>query len=127
MRGIAVIGNLSRDTIDGGRPKVGGAPYHAARALRLLGAGSRIVARCAEADRRALVAPLAALGVPYLWLPAPATTAFRIEYAGEEREMSIEDPGSPWTLEDARAVGRAEWVQVGALTRADFPPDVLAA
>jgi sugar/nucleoside kinase (ribokinase family) len=127
VRGIAVIGNLSRDTIDGGRPKVGGAPYHAARALRLLGAGSRIVARCAEADRRALVAPLAALGVPYLWLPAPATTAFRIDYAGEEREMSIEDPGSPWTLEDARAVGRAEWVQVGALTRADFPPDVLAA
>ena len=41
--------------------------------------------------------------------------------------MSIGDPGSPWTLEDARAVGRAEWVQVGGLTRADFPPDVLAA
>jgi len=127
VRGIAVIGNLARDTIDGGPPRAGGAPYHAARALRLLGAGSRIVARCAEADRRALVAPLAALGVPYLWLPAPATTAFRIDYTGEEREMSIDDPGSPWTLEDARAVGRAEWVQVGALTRADFPPDVLAA
>ena len=127
MRGIAVIGNLVRDTIDGGTPKVGGAPYHAARALRLLGAGSRIVARCAEADRRALVAPLAALGVPYLWLPAPATTSFRIDNAGEEREMSIEDPGSPWSLEDVRAVGRAEWVQVGALTRADFPADVLAA
>ncbi|MHB1243245.1 MAG: PfkB family carbohydrate kinase [Gaiellaceae bacterium] len=127
MRGIVAIGNLARDTIDGGRPQVGGAPYHAARALRLLGGGSRIVARCAEADRRALVAPLAALGVPYLWLPAPATTAFRIDYAGEERELSIEDPGSPWTLEDARAVGRAEWVQVGALTRADFPPGVLAA
>jgi sugar/nucleoside kinase (ribokinase family) len=41
--------------------------------------------------------------------------------------MSIGDPGSPWTLEEARAVGRAEWVQVGGLTRADFPPDVLAA
>ena len=41
--------------------------------------------------------------------------------------MSIGDPGAPWTLEDVQAVGRAEWVQVGGLTRGDFPPDVLAA
>ncbi len=127
MRGMAVVGNLSKDTIGGGRPQVGGAPYHAARALRLLGGGSRIVARSGETDRRALVGPLAALGVPWTWLPAPRTTTFDIRYDGEEREMSIGDPGSPWTLEDARAVGRAEWVQVGGLTRADFPPDVLAA
>ena len=126
MRGIAVIGNLAKDMIDGGRPRVGGAPYHAARALRLLGGGSRIVARSAEADRRALVAPLAALGVPWAWLPAPSTTTFEIVYEGEERQMSIGDPGSPWTLEDAHAVGRADWVQVGGLTRGDFPPDVLA-
>ena len=127
MRGVVVIGNLAKDTIDGGRPRVGGAPFHAARALRLLGGSSRIVARSAEADRRALVAPLAALGVPWSWLGAPATTAFDIRYDGEEREMSIGDPGSPWTLDDVRAVGRADWVQVGGLTRADFPPDVLAA
>ncbi|MGH3072001.1 MAG: hypothetical protein ACRDNB_06985, partial [Gaiellaceae bacterium] len=95
MRGIAVIGNLSRDAIDGGRPQVGGAPFHAARALRLLGGSSRIVARSAAEDKRALVAPLAALGVPWTWLPAPATTMFDIRYAGEERAMSIGDPGSP--------------------------------
>nr|MBA3243741.1 hypothetical protein [Actinomycetota bacterium] len=58
MRGLAVIGNLTRDTVDGGAPRVGGAPYHAARALRLLGGRARIVARCAEADRRALLPPL---------------------------------------------------------------------
>jgi sugar/nucleoside kinase (ribokinase family) len=126
VRSIAVIGNLAKDTIDGGRPRVGGAPYHAARALRLLGGGSRIVARSAAVDRRALVAPLAALGVPWAWLPAPTTTTFEMVYAGEERQMSIGDPGSPWTLEDAHAVGRADWVQVGGLTRGDFPPDVLA-
>lgn len=126
MRGIAVIGNLSRDTIDGGRPQVGGAPFHAARALRLLGGGSRIVARAAEADRRSLVAPLAALGVPWTWVAAPSTTAFDIRYSGEKREMLIGDPGAPWTLDDARAVGRAGWVQVGGLTRGDFPADVLA-
>lgn len=126
MRGLAVIGNLSKDTIDGGRPRVGGAPYHAARALRLLGGSSRIVARSSEADRRALVGPLAALGVPWAWRPAPSTTTFDIRYDGEERAMSVGDPGSPWTLEDAQAVGRAEWVQVGGLMRADFPADVLA-
>jgi sugar/nucleoside kinase (ribokinase family) len=126
MRGIAVIGNLTRDTIDGGPPRVGGAPFHAARALRLLGGSSRIVARCAETDRRALVGPLAALGVPFAWLPAPSTAAFAFRYSGEEREMSIADAGAPWTLADARSVGRADWVQIGALTRADFPDDVLA-
>ena len=77
MRGIAVIGNLSRDTIDGGPPHVGGAPYHAARALRLLGGNSRILARCAETDRRALVGQLAALGVPFDWLPAITAVASR--------------------------------------------------
>jgi sugar/nucleoside kinase (ribokinase family) len=127
VRGVAVIGNLAKDTVDGGRERTGGAPFHAARALRLLGGSSRIVARSAEADRRALVGPLAALGVPWSWLPAPSTTSFDIRYHGEEREMTIGDPGSPWTLENVQAIGRAEWVQVGGLTRADFPPDVLAA
>lgn len=127
MRSIAVIGNLSRDTIDGGPPRVGGAPYHAARALRLLGGNSRIVARCAESDRRALVGPLAALGVPFDWLPAPSTATFELRYTGEEREMTIPDPGTPWSVADVRAIGRADWLQVGALTRGDFPPDVLAA
>jgi fructokinase len=127
VRGIAVIGNLSRDTIDGGPPRVGGAPYHAARALRLLGGSSRIVARCAEADRRSLVGPLAALGVPYTWLPAPSTTSFEIRYAGEDREMSIGDTGAPWSEAEARTVGRVEWVQLGGLTQADFPSPVVAA
>jgi len=127
VRGVAVIGNLAQDRIDGGLPRVGGAPYHAARALRLLGGSSRIVARSAPADKRALVAPLAALGVPWTWLPAARTTTFDIRYRGEEREMTIGDPGTPWTLEEGRAVGRAAWVQVGGLTRGDFPPEVLAA
>jgi sugar/nucleoside kinase (ribokinase family) len=126
MGGIAVIGNLARDTIDGAAPRVGGAPYHAARGLRLLGGGSRIIARCAEADRRMLVPPLSALGVPVTWLPAPCTTAFEITNDGEEREMTVGDPGAPWTVDDARAVGRTAWVHLGGLTRADFPAEVLA-
>lgn len=127
MRGVAVIGNLSRDVIDGLPARVGGAPYHAARALRLLGGSARIVARCTAADRRALVAPLVALGVPVTWLPSATTTAFAFRYDGDERSMTIADPGEPWTAEDALRVGRAAWVHVGALTRADFGPTVLAA
>jgi sugar/nucleoside kinase (ribokinase family) len=127
VRGIAVIGNLARDVVDGGSPRVGGAPYHAARGLRLLSGGSRIVARCAPGDRRALVPPLVALGVPLTWLPSERTTSFEMRYHGEEREMVVGDPGAPWTVADTRAVGRVEWVHVGGLTRADFPADVLAA
>jgi sugar/nucleoside kinase (ribokinase family) len=41
--------------------------------------------------------------------------------------LTLLDPGEPWTLDDLRDLGRAEWVQVGALTRAEFPPSVLAA
>ena len=124
---MAVIGNLSRDVVDGGRPRVGGAPYHAARALRLLGGRTRVLARCAEADRRALLPPLVALGVPVLWRDAPTTAGFALDYAGDERTLELESASPPWTAEDAAAVGRAEWIQIGALTRDDFPAEVLAA
>jgi hypothetical protein len=107
VRGIAVIGNLARDVIDGGAPRVGGAPYHAARGLRLLGPGTHLVARCAPADRQALVPPVAALGVPLKWLPSARTTSFELRYSGEEREMVITDPGTPWTIDDVLLVGRA--------------------
>ena len=128
MRGVAVIGNVTRDVVDGSRPRVGGAPFHAARALRLLGGRARVVARCAEADRRALLTPLIALGVPVQWLPAARTARFRLDYDGEERTLRVDDPGEPWTVADAAtAAGRAGWVHVGALTRGDFSSEVLAA
>lgn len=124
---MAVIGNLARDVVASGTPRAGGAPFHAARALRLLGGRTRIVARCARADRRALLTPVIALGVPVFWVPSGSTASFELRYEGEERELTLLDPGEPWSVEDVRDVGRAEWVQVGALTRAEFPPPVLAA
>jgi sugar/nucleoside kinase (ribokinase family) len=126
MRGMAVIGNLARDVVGAGAPRAGGAPFHAARALRLLGGRTRVVARCARADRRALLTPVIALGVPVFWVPSGSTTSFELRYAGEERELTLLDPGEPWSIEDAGVVGRAEWVHVGALTRAEFPAAVLA-
>ena len=126
MSGIAVIGNLARDTIDGGVPGSGARRTTPRGACGCWAGGSRIIARCAEADRRTLVPPLSALGVPVTWLPAPRTTAFEIRNDGEEREMTVGDPGAPWTVDDARAVGRMAWVHLGGLTRADFPAEVLA-
>jgi sugar/nucleoside kinase (ribokinase family) len=86
-----------------------------------------VVVRSAPGDRRALTAPLAALGVRWEWLPADRTAAFALTYAGEERTLELLDPGSPWTVDDVRSLGRAEWVHLGALTRDDFPPAVLEA
>lgn len=127
MRGLAVIGNLARDVVGGAPARTGGAPFHAARALRLLGGRTRILARCARADRRELLTPVIALGVPVAWVASGSTTSFELRYEGEERELTLLDPGEPWSVEDVRDVGRAEWVHVGALTRAEFPPSVLAA
>ena len=127
MRGVAAIGNIALDTIAGGRPRVGGAPTtprgrcgsSAAARGSSRGRPSPIVARSSRRWPRSASSGRGSR--------RRRTTTFEIRYHGEEREMSIGDPGSPWTLEDAQAVGRAEWVQVGGLTRADFPPDVLAA
>jgi sugar/nucleoside kinase (ribokinase family) len=128
VRGVAVIGNLTRDVIDGRPPRVGGAPFHAARALRLLGGRAAVIARCAEAERRELLPPVVALGVPVSWVRSRRTAAFALRYdgGGDERELEIQELGDPWTRAEVAAVGRVEWVQVGALTRADFPVDVLA-
>lgn len=120
-----MIGNLTRDVVDGRPPQVGGAPFHAARALRLLGGRTGVVARCSEADRRTLLPPVVALGVPVTWVRSRSTAAFALRYEGEQRTLELDAVGEPWSRAEVAAVERAEWVQVGALTRADFPPDVL--
>ncbi len=131
MRPLAIVGNLSRDLIAGdARP--GGGPFHAARALRLLGAKAVIATKCAEQDREALVPPLQALGIPVRWHPGRSTATFAIEYDGDERRMEMVSVGDAWTVEDVEgwvraAVGKAEWVHVPPLARSDFPAGTLAA
>lgn len=126
MRPLAVIGNLSRDVVDGRPPRVGGAPYYAARALRAVGGPARIVTKCSEADR-ALLRTLVAVGLPVVWLSAEATAAFSFSYTGDERSMAVVALGEPWTPEQAGSVGRAAWVHAAPLVRSDFPPETLAA
>jgi sugar/nucleoside kinase (ribokinase family) len=122
---LAVLGNLSRDLVDGGPPRVGGAPFWAARALRVLGSPAVVAVKCADADRRLLAPPLIALGLPVLWLGGSSTATFSFSYDGDRRKMTVEELGDPWSPVDARSID-ARWVHVGALARSDFPAETLA-
>jgi sugar/nucleoside kinase (ribokinase family) len=123
---LAVVGNLSRDRVEGGPPRVGGPPFWAARALRALGAPALVAAKCADADRTLLARPLVALGIPVLWLGGSSTAAFTIRYDGDHREMTVDGIGDTWTPDDARVLDDVRWVHVGALAQTDFPPETLA-
>jgi sugar/nucleoside kinase (ribokinase family) len=124
---VAVVGNLSIDRIAGAPPRIGGGPYHAARAIRLLAARGEIYARCADADRRVLLPRLAALGIPVRVVPGEQTAAFSFEYDGDRRTMFVDELGDAWTPRDARLVDRrVRWLHVVPLLRSDFPVETLA-
>ena len=124
---VAVVGNLSIDRIAGAPPRIGGGPYHAARAIRLLAARAEIYARCADADRRFLLPRLAALGVPIRLVPGERTAAFSFRYDGDRRTMHVDEVGDPWTPRDARTVDRrSRWLHVVPLLRSDFPAETVA-
>ena len=126
MRPLAVVGNLSRDLVDGAPPRAGGAPFHAARALRVLGRPALVGAKCADADRESLLTPLVRLGLPVLWRGGSSTAAFSFRYEGDRRVMEVDALGDPWTTADLHGLERADWVHVGALARSDFPAETLA-
>ena len=124
---LAVVGNLSIDRVGGAPPRIGGGPYYAARALRLLAARGEVVARCGDADRRFLGPRLAALGLPTTLLRGEQTATFSFDYDGDKRRMNVDAIGDPWTPRDARAVDtRVRWLQVTPLLRSDFPAETLA-
>jgi sugar/nucleoside kinase (ribokinase family) len=128
---LAVIGNVALDRVAGRPPRIGGPPFYAARALRLLNVPARIVTKSAAADRPLVVPRLAALGVPVAWREAAQTAAYSFSYADSVRTMAVDALGDPWTPEEARdwvagAVARAQWLHVGALYRDEFPAATLA-
>jgi sugar/nucleoside kinase (ribokinase family) len=127
MHRLGVVGLATLDRVDGGLPRVGGAPYYAARALRLLGHPAALATKIGDEDRPRL----AALGLPAAVGRAERTAVFRIENVGERRTMTLEDPGEPWTPEDVdgwlgTALRGVDLVHAGALTQADFPASTLA-
>jgi sugar/nucleoside kinase (ribokinase family) len=124
---LALVGNLSRDVVDGGPPRIGGAPYYAARAWRALGSRATIFTRCGPEERRAYTRRLTALGLPVVMLPGTRTTAFSFYYDGDVRVMTVEHAGDTWTPEEVRAVTAGAWVHVAPLLRSEFPPETLSA
>jgi sugar/nucleoside kinase (ribokinase family) len=124
---VALVGSLSLDRVDGGRPRIGGAPYHGGRALRQLGRRARIVAKCGRADRRELLPRLVALGLPVTVWSGAATHAFSFRYDGDRRQMAVDTVGDPWRPDElAGALAGVAAVHVAPLLRSDFPPDTLA-
>jgi sugar/nucleoside kinase (ribokinase family) len=126
-----VIGNTTRDVVAGAAPRVGGPAFHGARALRALGVHGRIVTRCAAADCSALLSRVVRLGLPVTWGEAEHTAAFSFHYVGDERIMTLEQLGDPWTPEDVRGwaahgLARADWVFIGGVARSDFPAETVA-
>jgi sugar/nucleoside kinase (ribokinase family) len=128
---LGILGSLSIDRIEGGPPQPGGAPFHAARALRLLTRPAVVVTRCARADRARLVPPLAALGLPVTCLGGSATSTFAFRYEGDVRHFEVVAAGDSWTPREARSLRRGpladvRWLHVGPVLRSDFPVDTLA-
>jgi sugar/nucleoside kinase (ribokinase family) len=126
---LAVIGNVACDLVDGGPPRVGGGPFYAAKALRILGRPAHILTRCSLAHRDTLLPDLVALGVPVTWREAETTSTFGIRYDGDRRFMQVEEVGHRWTPDDVRdpSLADADSVHVAPLLRSDFPPETLAA
>jgi sugar/nucleoside kinase (ribokinase family) len=124
---LALVGNLSRDRVDGGPPRIGGAPFYAARAWRALGSRATIVTRCGPDERETYTRRLSALGLPVVFLQGTKTTSFSMSYDGDTREMVVEQTGDSWTPADADAVPPSAWVHVAPLLRCEFPVATLAA
>lgn len=123
---LAVCGNAAIDVIDGRPPTVGGGPYHCGLALRLLERPSRIVAKCAPEDRRVVVPPLTALGVPVTVVDGQTTASFALSYDGESRRTEMLAVGDAWAPSDVGAVDEVRWVHVAPVARSDFPAETLA-
>ena len=129
MRRLAVVGLVSLDRVDGGPPRLGGAVFYAAQTLRFLDQTALIATKVAR-DEEAL--GLQAIGLPVVYARAKRTIEFGIENDGDRRRLRIEEPGDGFTLADVRgwlapALAGCDWVHAGALTRADFSAETLAA
>ncbi len=128
MQRLAVAGNVAVDRIDRGPATPGGCPSFAALALRMLGRQGQILTRYAQKDRELFAALLSDLGVPVTTLAAEETNAFGFRYDGEQRTMTVDAIGQPWTPADAAALDpTVGWVHVAPLLRSDFPAEALAA
>jgi len=123
MRPLGVIGPLSRDVVAGGAARIGGGPWHAARALHALRHDALVFAKCGAADALAFRHSLATLGVAAAVATGGETTAFSFSYdAHGVRTMRVDAIGEPWRAEDVpeTLLRRVTWLHVAPLLRGDF-------
>jgi sugar/nucleoside kinase (ribokinase family) len=117
---LAVVGQLSRDVIAGAPPRIGGPPWHAARALRALGVDARIVAKCGEREAIDYTRRLETLGLPFDLVVGKETTAFSFSYdENGVRTMALDVVGDPWHEDELRLEG-IDWVYVAPLLRGEI-------
>jgi len=123
---LAVVGQLSRDVIAGSAPRIGGPPWHGARALRALGADARIVAKCGERDAVDFTRQLETLDLPFELVVGEETTEFSFSYDGAGiRTMAVDVVGDPWRSEELDLDG-VEWVYVAPLLRGEIDVEWVA-
>jgi sugar/nucleoside kinase (ribokinase family) len=130
VRPLAVIGHLARDTVAGGAPRIGGGPWHAARALHALRYDATIFAKCGAPDRDEFQRQLTAVGLLTAFSTGGETTSFSMSYdAHGVRTMTVEAVGEPWRADEPLpAVLRGvAWLHVAPLLRSDFDAATLAA
>ncbi len=123
MRPLGVIGHLSRDVVAGAAPRIGGGPWYAGRALRLLGDDAVLFAKCGDPDRAQWQRTLAAIGLPASLSTGGETTAFSFSYdADGTRTMNVDVVGEPWRLDEPPPglLRRVESLHVAPLLRSDF-------
>jgi sugar/nucleoside kinase (ribokinase family) len=126
MRRIAVVGHLCLDVVGDGAPRIGGAPWYAARALRILGRPAAFLAKCGARERRRFLHSLGTLGFPATVVAGGETTGFTFTYEGDVRRMSLDAVGEPWRTEELAAVADMDWIHAAPLLRSDFDAEALA-
>ena len=102
---------------------MGGAPWYAGRALRLLGDDAVLFAKCGDADRARWQRTLSAIGLPASLSTGGETTSFSFRYGADgTREMHVEEVGEPWRLNEPPSglLRRVEALHVAPLLRGDF-------
>jgi sugar/nucleoside kinase (ribokinase family) len=123
VRPLGVIGHLSRDTVAGAPPRIGGGPWYAGRALRALGDDAVLFAKCGDEDRASWQRNLAAIGLPASLVTGGETTAFSFRYGADgARTMHVDAVGEPWQLNEPPSglLRRVEALHVAPLLRSDF-------
>jgi sugar/nucleoside kinase (ribokinase family) len=125
---LTVVGSLAVDRVNAGPPSPGGCPSFAGVALARLGAGGRIITQRSPRDAALFTEMLEAIGVPTLVLDCETTSAFALDYNGEQRTMTVAGLGDPWMPARLKAARiDTAWVHVAPLLRSDFPAATVAA